>query len=234
MLSENPSQVSEVLMLIRSLASILIVASSFVLVRGQVPEAKIQPGDKGTTVNPPRVERLRDLQFGAFGIDLQFLIKELAKDMDMNVLFDTEFFRTPGRKVYIDLKHVTSAKAIEYILRQEGLISEDVGPNTILIAHRSRGMWVPELGIGLTPLTDQLQQYFGVKGGILVNNVRDGSLAAKAGLKAGDVIVTVDGQRINNALGVMTALDAGKAKDHILMIVRDKKEEAVTIKPLIP
>jgi C-terminal processing protease CtpA/Prc len=50
------------------------------------------------------------------------------------------------------------------------------------------------IGVGLTPLTEQLADYFGVVGGVLINNVRSDSPAFKAGLKAGDVIV---GSRMN-------------------------------------
>jgi len=58
----------------------------------------------------------------------------------------------------------------------------------------------PRLGISAEPITDQLAGFFGVKEGhgILVSEVTEGSPAAKAGLKAGDVIVAIDGGRIEN------------------------------------
>jgi len=45
------------------------------------------------------------------------------------------------------------------------------------------------LGVSVYPLTKQLSETMGVDGGVLVNNVRENSPAAKAGLKAGDIIV---------------------------------------------
>ena len=71
------------------------------------------------------------------GVDLQFIIKELAKDLDLNVLFDTES-RLENRKVKIELNNVTSAKALDYIFLQEDLFFQKVGPRTILVANRPR------------------------------------------------------------------------------------------------
>ncbi len=85
---------------------------------------------------PPRLEKLRDVPFPS-GIDLQFLIKELAKDLDLNVLFDSESFRSP-QKVSIELKNVTAAKALDYIFLQQNLFFQKVGPRTILVAIQNR------------------------------------------------------------------------------------------------
>jgi len=86
---------------------------------------------------PQKLEQLRDLPFPS-GVDLQFIIKELAKDLDLNVLFDIESFRTQGRKTFIDLKNVTAARALDYIFLQEGLFFQKVGPRTILVATQAR------------------------------------------------------------------------------------------------
>jgi serine protease Do len=57
----------------------------------------------------------------------------------------------------------------------------------------------PRLGIEAEDLSGQLGAYFGAPGdtGILVREVRDGSPAEKAGLKAGDVITQVDGKAVH-------------------------------------
>ena len=53
-------------------------------------------------------------------------------------------------------------------------------------------------GIRVERLTDQLRDFFGVysNGGVLVTSVDPGSAADKAGLKAGDVIISIDGKSI--------------------------------------
>ncbi len=82
---------------------------------------------------PQKLEKLRSLPFPN-GIDLQFIIKELAGELDLNVLFDGTSFRQ-ARKTTIDLKNVTSAQALDYIFLQESLFFQKVGPRTILIAN---------------------------------------------------------------------------------------------------
>jgi len=59
-------------------------------------------------------------------------------------------------------------------------------------------MRTPLLGIGAQNLSGQLGEYFGAPEGegVLVTEVRSGSAAEKAGVKAGDVIVKVNGERV--------------------------------------
>jgi serine protease Do len=53
------------------------------------------------------------------------------------------------------------------------------------------------LGIGIEDLTPQLADYFGTKDGVLVTNVDPDTPAAHAGLKAGDVITSINGDPVN-------------------------------------
>ena len=50
------------------------------------------------------------------------------------------------------------------------------------------------LGIETESLNSQLAEFFGVKGGVLIRSVTKNSAAEKAGMRAGDVIVKVDGE----------------------------------------
>jgi general secretion pathway protein D len=85
---------------------------------------------------PQKLEKLRNVLWPT-GTDLQQLIKDLASDLDLNVLFDNESFRTP-RKVNIELRQVTAARALDYIFLQENLFFQKVGPRTILVATVNR------------------------------------------------------------------------------------------------
>jgi serine protease Do len=81
------------------------------------------------------------------------------------------------------------------------------------------------LGMELTPLSDQLAGYFGVKGGALVSSVDADSLAARAGLKSGDVITAVDGQAVTAPFDLTDRLrQAGQGASVELRVTRDKKE----------
>ncbi len=95
-----------------------------------------------TTV-PQKLEKLRDLPFPG-GVDLQYIIKQLAQELDLNVLFDSESFRQ-DRKIKIELKNVTAAKALDYIFLQEGLFFQKVGPRTIMVGTQNRRQFFQQL-----------------------------------------------------------------------------------------
>ncbi len=102
-----------------------------------------QPSPQDTVV-PQKLEKLRDLPFPS-GVNLQFIIKQLAQELDLNVLFDSESFRDANRKVNIELKNVTAAKALDYIFLQEGLFFQKVGPRTIMIGIQNRRQFFQQL-----------------------------------------------------------------------------------------
>jgi serine protease Do len=80
------------------------------------------------------------------------------------------------------------------------------------------------LGITVDSLSEQLAGYFGTKDGVLVTSVNKDSAAAKAGLKAGDVITAIDGSTVDSPSDLSSQtqrLDSGT--EFTLDIVRDKK-----------
>ena len=84
------------------------------------------------------------------------------------------------------------------------------------------------LGIGIDELTPQLAEYFGVKdGGVLVSSINRDSAAERAGLKAGDVIVSVNGDRVRHADDLIDELRAAEGQEVTIGIVRDKKESTL-------
>lgn len=89
------------------------------------------------------------------------------------------------------------------------------------------------LGVSLTPLSDQLATYFGVKDGALVSSVEADSPAAQAGVKAGDVITAVNGRTVGDVGDVMAAVrEAAPGAAIEIGVVRDKKE--LTLKATVP
>ncbi len=77
----------------------------------------------------------------------------------------------------------------------------------------------------------QFAEYFGVKDGVLIKNVVSGSLAEKAGMKAGDVLVRFDENRIATARDLQRALRAETRESFPLTIMRNRKEIVLTINP---
>jgi serine protease Do len=89
----------------------------------------------------------------------------------------------------------------------------------------------PSVGVDLDVLGSQLADYFGVKDhqGLLVKHVADNSPAARAGLKAGDVITQANGQKMATLNEWMKMLHANRGKQVQLTLVRNHKEETVTL-----
>ncbi len=83
------------------------------------------------------------------------------------------------------------------------------------------------LGVQIESLTPQLAEYFGAKdGGVLVSSVTKDSPAEKAGLKAGDVITSVNGDRVRDYDDLINEL-RDKSGEITLGVVRDKKDTTV-------
>ncbi len=90
-------------------------------------------------------------------------------------------------------------------------------------------MKTSRLGIEGQTLNKQLGEYFGVAGGegVLVASVDKDSPADKAGVKAGDVIIKVDNEKVANMRDLRNALQGSKTNVQITLI-RNKREMTVT------
>lgn len=90
-----------------------------------------------------------------------------------------------------------------------------------------------QIGVGVSTLNKQLGDYFGVSDGkgLLVNNVRENSAAAKAGLRAGDVIVDVDGKAVSTTSELIRAISEKKEGDVSLTIIRNKNRQTIRVTP---
>ena len=123
---------------------------------------------------------------------------------------------------------------------------EVVGINTAIIAGAqglgfavpiNQAKWVMEqilkygkvkrskIGVIIQPLTADLAEHFGVNEGALVSSVQPGGPADRAGIKAGDIIVEVNGKKISDISDlqnqVMKNPPGSKLK---IKVIRDGKE----------
>ena len=69
--------------------------------------------------------------------DLKAFIREYAKYLNLNVLFDTTYFRQP-RTLEISLRDVTAAEALDYVFQQERLFFQKLGRRTIMVADQTQ------------------------------------------------------------------------------------------------
>lgn len=103
-------------------------------------------------------------------------------------------------------------------------------------------VWIPDiprafttwkssmLGIDAEGIEGQLAQFFGVDKGVLVRSVVEGSAAEKAGLKAGDVIVKIDGKPVDSPREVSVEMRTLRPRNTFAMgVVREKKELSLNV-----
>jgi S1-C subfamily serine protease len=90
----------------------------------------------------------------------------------------------------------------------------------------------PRLGVEVESLSDQLAQFFGVAEGegVLVRSVQKGGAAEKAGIKAGDVITKIEGEKISETRDVRQAMYKNRDKKSVaITAVRNRAETTFTV-----
>jgi general secretion pathway protein D len=93
--------------------------------------ASYRPG--GTQQAPsPRTEQQRVIKFNG---DLETFIRQLARDLDLNVIFDRDF---PKRPINIELNNVTTARALDFVFVAQGLFFQKLDRRTILVADQNK------------------------------------------------------------------------------------------------
>lgn len=95
----------------------------------------------------------------------------------------------------------------------------DISPNPLYV------------GAMVDPVGAQLADYFGVKNGtgLLVKSVDENSPAGSAGMKAGDVVLKVNGKTMVSQNDWLRAIHANRGKQVQVTVVRNRKEQTVTM-----
>jgi serine protease Do len=105
--------------------------------------------------------------------------------------------------------------------------SDNFGDFTFMLGNSRR------IGVSTMELTKQLADYFGIASGsgVLVTQVTADSPAAKAGIKAGDVITAVDGETVDSSGDLSRAINAKKEGDVTLTVIRNKSQQTIRVTP---
>src|SRR5215469_13036568 len=120
----------------------------------------------------------------------------------------------PGRTVALGISRDGAPMKVNVQLADHSAVVAQSWPHVAIpslppMGDLHNGMDIPSiqiqtyssvLGAQTENLTRQLGEYFGVKDGegILIRSVEKGSAAEKAGLKAGDVIISADNEKLND------------------------------------
>ncbi len=88
-----------------------------------------------------------------------------------------------------------------------------------------------QIGLSVTPLTEQLAAFFNAaRGGVLITEVSAGELGERNGLKAGDCIVTVDGEPVKSASDLNRLINQKSSGELEFAVIRDRAERNIKIK----
>jgi serine protease Do len=151
----------------------------------------------------------------------------------------------PGRTVTLGISRDGAPMKINVQLADHGAMVAQTFPRVIVPTPRAHdfprnSMDLPfqiqtyssVLGIQTESLTRQLGDFFGVKDGegVLVRSVEKGSAAEKSGLKAGDVIVKADNEKLTDRSDLSHILRNHRTGGKMtLVVMRDKHEQTLTV-----
>lgn len=146
-----------------------------------------------------------------FADDLVHAVKEVA----------------PGAKVSLEILRNGEKKSYSVILGQQKHF-----PEKKYFTFHPRDFSIFEtktLGMKLSTLTKQLAEYFGAPDnkGVLVESVEEGSAAEHSGIKAGDVIINIENEKIQNVADVHQALEEAESGQTITVNVIRKGEKKI-------
>jgi predicted metalloprotease with PDZ domain len=173
------------------------------------------------------------LEFNGTAIESEEQIRRLIREVP------------PGRTVALGISRDGVPMKINVQLADHGDVVAQARPHIIVPNPRVQvfprnGMDLPfqiqtyssVLGVQTESLTRQLGEYFGVKDGegVLVRSVEKGSAAEKAGLKAGDVIVKADNEKLTDRSDLSHILRNHRTGGKMtLLVMRDKHEQTFTV-----
>ena len=141
-------------------------------------------------------------------------------------LYDLVRKTEPETKVKISFLREGKPKSTEVILGKRKSYKDIFNASNPFHKFYSLHMG-PNLGIQLQELNEELGSYFGVKEaeGALVLSVREGSPAEKAGIKAGDVIIQIEEEKIEDPVDVLDIVSDYEEGDTInITLIRHQKE----------
>jgi serine protease Do len=147
-----------------------------------------------------------------------------------------------GRKVKLSVWRAAKPLTIEAVIENRKVREPSTSPqvHTFELPDNA-GDWLrnlprPELawrtgalGVECLSIGDQLAEYFGVKQGVLVLSVAKDSPAAKAGLKAGDVIIKIGEHPVTTPNEIISAVHDRSTKDLKVTLMRDRKETSFNV-----
>jgi S1-C subfamily serine protease len=165
--------------------------------------AKLQPGDVIVRVNQEDVASAEDFSelLGAAGSgqDVRFTVQRPKSSGNLLVAVKLGSSFEPLFKWHFDMPMITPA------------------PNGL-----------QQFGVETMALSTKLASQLGAQGGLLVVAVQPESLAARGGLREGDVIETIDGRVIGSGDWTF-GFPFNRQKQHVVSLVREREKKQVVL-----
>lgn len=178
---------------------------SKVLKGSAAEKAGIKAGDVITAIGGQTVGTLSDvrrrLKEVEFGKPFDVSVQRDGASLQLSATLEKFRWNTEEHARMMEKAHAARKKALE-----AGMFT-------------SRG----RLGVSTQELTEQLRDYFGVANGVLVTSVNENTPASSAGLKAGDIITSVNGAKISDTGDIRNELRKIESGDCNLTVVRKGK-----------
>ena len=88
-----------------------------------------------------------------------------------------------------------------------------------------------KLGVVIQPLTPELAKHFGIDYGVIITEVQENSPASKAGIKSGDIIVAVNGKKVEKPNDLQKYIMRNPPGTTVLItVIRDGKRKNIKVK----
>jgi serine protease Do len=128
------------------------------------------------------------------------------------------------RRIVIDRESLPDAEDYHWVMPDVENWRDLADDIRVVISRRAR------LGVRTQDLSEQLGEYFGVRDGdgVLVTEVIEDTPAERAGLRAGDVILEVDGENVEDSSELREELSEKDAGEVRLTILRQGSRHSLT------
>ncbi len=168
---------------------------------------------------------------------LNRIVSELAPDQSVRITVsrggaEQEVSATIGKRNNTSMAgdllggHFPKWKLERPQIERDGADNND-GDMTFILGNSRR------IGVSTMELTKQLADYFGIANGkgVLVTSVTQDGPAAKAGVRAGDVITAIDGEAVDSSGDISRIISRKKEGDVTLTLTRNKAQQTIRVTP---
>ena len=163
------------------------------------------------------------------------LVRVLINKVEGEIIYSILYFKLDGSEIQVDSR---PSDGIAIALRAEApiFVSKEVlkAVGVALGESGRENRLVMEQGLTIQRMTPLLAKYFGLESpeGVLISDVKPGSPAEGAGLKTGDVIIEVNGQRIKSIRGFKSIVqDIGEGERIKLLVRRGADSIPLVMRP---